>query len=227
MSRMIFNIPVGGKRSVLVSVYGAVNETVTLTSAKGEVFTAITNENGIAAALELPVGVYTVVGSVSKGALASRTVTVDKNTTVVTAYPDGAIYWYGVFADGVSYKLFNIAGGAKPELQTNRIFIQPGQGYSGGIAFEPAIKRVNYTALKGCIDWNPQNSSWFACNIGLSTTNTEDPSGAGVTFVVKATGESGVTDYSCDISSVDADTAYYIKLRQNGNEFYVNAVWLE
>lgn len=94
MSRRLALYAAGGGK-VTIPVHGAPNETVTLTGVKGESFTATTNEHGIAAALELPVGVYTVVGSVSKDALASRSVTVDKNTTEVTAYPPGAVFWFG------------------------------------------------------------------------------------------------------------------------------------
>lgn len=86
---MIFNIPVGGKRSVVVSVYGAANETITLAHSNGTVFSV--KHGGI---MELPYGTYTVTGGISKY---SKTATVNKNTTRINAWPDGATiyYWYG------------------------------------------------------------------------------------------------------------------------------------
>ena len=90
---MIFNIPVGGKAKVVVSVYGAASETVTLTDAKGNAFTADTNSAGYGGTLEIPVGVYTIKGGHTQH---SKSVTVTKATTAVYAMPDGTIvYWYG------------------------------------------------------------------------------------------------------------------------------------
>ena len=90
---MIFNIPAGGSAKGLVTVYGAASETVTLTSAKGKVFTTETDATGKGGQLEIPAGVYTVSGSRSEY---SKSVTVDKTTTEVYAMPNGTVvYWYG------------------------------------------------------------------------------------------------------------------------------------
>lgn len=74
---------------MVVSVYGAVNETITLTHQDGSSFSAA---NGTA--VELPFGTYTVTGGISKF---SKTAVVDKTTTRINAWPDGATiyYWYG------------------------------------------------------------------------------------------------------------------------------------
>ena len=90
---MIFNIPVGGKRSVIVSLYGAASEEVTLTHEKGTVFSSTTDTSGYGGTIELPLGTYTVKGGYTEY---SKSVTVDKNTTEIYAMPDGTIvYWYG------------------------------------------------------------------------------------------------------------------------------------
>ena len=93
---MIYNLAPGGKRSVIVPVYGAVSETVTITDGTNT-YTVATDAHGIGTTQpELPFGTYTVKGTRSAGALsAGRSVTVDKNTAAVAAYPPGALFWYG------------------------------------------------------------------------------------------------------------------------------------
>lgn len=89
---MIFNIPMGGKGSAVVSAYGAPDETVTLTHSNGKVFTLTANDDST---MKIPAGVYTVKGSVSGF---EKTTTVTKATTRIEAWPDGATiyYWYGL-----------------------------------------------------------------------------------------------------------------------------------
>lgn len=90
---MIFNIPAGGVQKTTVTVYGAANETVTLTSIKGEAFTTDTDASGVGGTLKIPVGMYTVTGSYS-GYTKKKLVL--KTTTEVYAMPNGDIvYWYG------------------------------------------------------------------------------------------------------------------------------------
>ena len=227
MSRRLALYAAGGGKAT-VGVYGAPNETVTISNAKNT-YTVTTGSTGAGtASLEIKHGTYTVTGSVSNAALPSgRTVTIDKNTTLVNVWPGDMVYWFGLFAGGVSYTAKNLVSGS-PTLENRRIKVDPAQGYNGCISFTPTIKRGSRTKLNANVTWNPQNNSWWGCNIGLSTTDAADSSGIGATsYAVQVGGESGVSNYSCDISSVDADTSYYIKIRQYGNEFYVNAVWLE
>lgn len=91
---MIFNIPVGGKLSAVVSVYGAADETVTVTAENGAIYTATTDDTGYGGELKLPRGVYTIAGSVSGF---SKSATVDKNTTRINAWMDNAViyFWHG------------------------------------------------------------------------------------------------------------------------------------
>ena len=89
---MIFNIPMGGKGSAVVSAYGAPGETVTLTHSNGKVFTLTANDDST---MKITAGVYTVKGSVSGF---EKTIEVTKNTTRIEAWPDGATiyYWFGL-----------------------------------------------------------------------------------------------------------------------------------
>lgn len=80
------------KRMIPVSIYGAASETVTLTHSDGTVLKATTNSEGSAGTKELKFGSYTVKGSVSGY---SRTVTVNKSTTMVGAFPDNTFFWHG------------------------------------------------------------------------------------------------------------------------------------
>lgn len=215
----------GGVRTVPVQVYGAANETITITDGKNT-YTVTTDASGKGTTMpEIKYGTYTVTGTISWNALPSgHTVTVDKNTTQITAWTGEMVYWFGVFADGVSYTSFNNASGY-PVNQTNRIYVDPAQGYVGGLAFSPNMARGSATKLNSCITWNPQNSNYATCGIGLSTSAAVDTSGVASSYVAYVQGASKVTLYSCDISSLDAAAKYYIKMRQFGNEFYVHAVW--
>ena len=78
--------------SVTVTVYGAASETVTITNGT-ETFTVATTALGVGTkTIDLPLGTYTVSGSVSGY---SHSVEVNMDTTEIAAYPSGAIYWYG------------------------------------------------------------------------------------------------------------------------------------
>lgn len=110
---MIFNQFIGIKRTAIVTLYGALSEDVTLTPVGGTALAPVTlNAHGISdTTVEIPLGIYTVVGSVSSEILPNgRMVIVDKTTTEVKAYPDGAIFWFGNGGtDGDS--LFSVMGG--------------------------------------------------------------------------------------------------------------------
>ena len=88
---MIFNIPVGrGKADV--AVYGAANETITITPSGKTSFTVNTDSSGYAGTQKLAYGSYTLKGGVSGY---SKTVTVDKNTTKIGVFPDITYFWHG------------------------------------------------------------------------------------------------------------------------------------
>ena len=89
---MIFNMAGwgGGSSKVGVAVNGAVNEIISYSGASAGSIQL--NANGRGSINGLPAGVYTFTGSISGY---SKTVTIDKNTSVINVYPDGALFWYG------------------------------------------------------------------------------------------------------------------------------------
>lgn len=76
-----------------VTFYGGVNETLTL---NGPVTYSVNlNENGMGIAA-VQTGTYVIIGSKSKEALPNgKTVEITSSTSTATAYPDGAIFWFG------------------------------------------------------------------------------------------------------------------------------------
>lgn len=131
---------------MVVSVYGAVSETVTITNGT-DTYTVATNANGVGTTTpEVKLGIYTVTGTVSAGALPSgRSVTVDKNTTAITAYPDGLIYWYGRFATGANAVGVNLAGGAAITKGTNSLSGQGAYQYYMHVYFTPTVSLAGKT----------------------------------------------------------------------------------
>ena len=89
---MIFNVTGCVNRKTVVPVCGAAGETVTLTHEKGTVLTVTVDENGRGALTELKFGTYTVVGGTTGY---SKTVLVDKHTTMVGAFPEHTYFWHG------------------------------------------------------------------------------------------------------------------------------------
>lgn len=120
-----------GKPTAIVTLNGAVGETISWT---GEATGSVSFGSGQCAVtgIELKVGEYTFTGSVSGY---SKTAAVTKNTTVVSVYPDTAIYWYGN-GDASGDSLYSKCGG----------FSAYGWAYSGsGSATTPVIStQANY-----------------------------------------------------------------------------------
>lgn len=212
---MIFNIPVGGKRSVIVSVYGAPNENIKLTHANGTIFTTTTDANGYGGELEIPIGSYTVYGNVSKF---SKTTPVNKYTKTVEAWPDTAniYYWYGLMPIGqfTSVKALpntspytsNPTGVQMPDDQTSgtSIFLKSYGDYSrGGTAYLPktAIRGKYLTLLCSGAFAHTSGKGYLALNLTESLSNGYAP----VKIADIATGETEVT---IDISSISGGSYY-------------------
>lgn len=86
---MIFNIPVGGAKTVVVTLHGGSNEVIQYT---GKASGSVTlDANGKKTGIELKAGAYTFTGKTSGY---SKTVTI-KNDATVKVHPEGAIFWYG------------------------------------------------------------------------------------------------------------------------------------
>lgn len=78
---------------VQATLYGAIGETLTLSGPTNT--QVVLNEHGIGSATLLT-GQYNITGSISKEALPSgRTATLLESDTILTAYPSGAIFWFG------------------------------------------------------------------------------------------------------------------------------------
>lgn len=159
---MIFNHCIGGgKKSAFVTVYGAPSETVTLTPLNGSPVSLTLNANGISSVKEIPIGLYNVIGSTSKEILTSgRSVLVEKNTTKVNAYPDGAIYWFGngdVNGDSLYKGAYTYTAGQVPDGKSG----SSGRGdlvaeadYVGASMSVPSSSGSKY----GGTTWSPQIS---------------------------------------------------------------------
>ena len=179
-----------GASTATVLVYGALSETVTLTHVDGTAFTVTTNANGASSAIKIPIGTYSVVGSVSNQAVSSRTVTVDANTKVVTAYPPGAIFWFGN-GDTDGDTLWNKCGGWTPISGA----YPAGQGRTGA-----AWSTYAYGQASGTDGWytfanHARSSSQYGATSRI--TNLIDYTGyttakALVTSYIQNSGKSGI-----------------------------------
>ena len=124
MSRRL-GVYAGGESTVMVSVYGASEETVTLTKLNGKSYPIIElDEHGISKQNnEIPVGKYIITGSISNEIFPNgRLIEVTKDTTFITTYPLGTIFWFGngdEAGDSLYVEDFAYGSGHKPDFDTN------------------------------------------------------------------------------------------------------------
>lgn len=202
---MIFNIPVGGNAKGLVTIYGAANETVTLTSAKGVELSFAANDG---AAHEIPTGVYTVVGDKSQY---TKTVTVKKDTAKIEAWPDGATiyYWYGYSPVG---DWTNVAAlpktspytnnPTKPVLEpsANSVYMRSAGDYSrGGTCYLPITEIYGDTLHLLCS--GASNRYYLALSLTSSVSHLFEP-----TKVVDIATDD--TEKTIDISDISGGSYY-------------------
>ena len=110
MNMMVYSkdIKLINRVSLTATLYGAPGETLTLSGPTNKTVTL--NSNGIGSATLLS-GQYTITGSVSKEALpAGRIATLLETNTTLTAYPKGALFWFGN-GDNSSDPLWSKCGG--------------------------------------------------------------------------------------------------------------------
>lgn len=136
---MIFNQFCGGKRKVLCTFLGAVGEELTFSS-KGKTFGPYPENTEI----ELSQGDYYVTGSESGY---TKRITV-KAPGTYTAYPDGAIYWYGrelfpITAVGVN-------GSAVLERKTNCLYVYTSGQKTESATFTSTAEPVDFTGYATC-----------------------------------------------------------------------------
>lgn len=130
-----------------VSIYGAINETITLTHSDGTAYSVTANANGYGGERELPFGTYSVKGGTSGF---SKTISVDKYTTRIDAWPTGAYmyFWHGTMPNGgwssSGYKAgSNITGNSTSSVSTT-LTVSASDKYSNGL-----IGMVNAMDLTG------------------------------------------------------------------------------
>ena len=202
---MIFNIPTGGKRTAFVAVYGAAEEEVTLSHSKGQEFTFTANDEQIR---EIPVGVYTVSGSVSGY---SKTLTVTKNTVRINAWPDNATvyYWYGYAPIGEWKATAALPSGSpytsnptKPTVtvNTNSVVIKSAGDYArGGTAYLPKTTIVGTTMMLVCS--GASNNYYLSLNLTGSLSNK-------YTVAASKSISSGATSVELSIESISGGSYY-------------------
>lgn len=216
---MIFNIPVGGKGSAVVSAYGAPEETVTLTHSNGKTFTLTANDGSM---MKIPAGVYTVKGSVSGF---EKTTAVTKNTTRVEAWPDGATiyYWFGLknhsgwttvaklprydsmTGTGITVNRSNKVNPSSSSEQTNSYYFRTtGDTNRGGSAYTGAVT-INGGDLYIMYE-NAQNKNHLSFNATTSVRDDWVP----FSYVSVENGSSGTVK----LTKYNPDSSY-------SGEFYV------
>ena len=212
----------GGKRSSIVSVYGAKNETVTLTHEKGTKFTATTNASGYGGEIEIPFGSYTVAGNVSNF---SKQTVINKYTKTVEAWPDTATiyYWYG-FAPLGEFTAINTLPNTSPytsspvapiiEPSTSNVSIRSSNETArGGTAYLPKTAIRGTTLTLECS--GATNNYYLALNLAESVNNN-NYSPAKVKEI--STGDTKIT---IDISAISGGE-YFPAISMNTNRNAAN-----
>ena len=105
-------------------LWGAPGETLTLTHENGTVITAEADETGCGGAVEIPFGRYTVAGGTTGY---SKSVTVDKHTASVGAFPEHTYFWHGYQAAGgwttENYSDGNHAFGTRACVEDGQLYV--------------------------------------------------------------------------------------------------------
>ena len=228
---MIFNVPVGGWGKTLAAVYGAAGETVTLTDKQGKILSFSANDGQTH---QIPTGKYTVTGSVSGY---SKSFTVDRNTTRINAWPDGATvyYWHGyapvsgwASVAALPKHYAHQANKAAPTLEegANSVFARSLVGtyaYTrGGSVYLPNVTAVGstlYIQVTNAFSYGNDNYGYAYLGFGLA----ESLQGAFVTAAYADIGSpedinerSGV--YTADMSAVSGGTYHpFLSLTTSGS----------
>lgn len=184
---MIFNIPVGCKLSAIVSVYGAAAETVTLTYEKGTTYTVTTDDNGYGGELEIKFGNYTVAGSVSGY---SGSVTVDKTTTIINAWPanDAIYFWHGAAPAGAwsgdDYVTnSNTTEYSKWSTENGKLYVEAYSKFSSAnIGTSSAVDLTGIDQLHFAVDSCNANNTYFVVSptkdLRQKVIEYQDPNGS-------------------------------------------------
>ena len=186
------------KRTVTVSVYGAANETITITPSGKTAFTVTTDSTGYAGTQKLAFGSYTLTGSVSGY---SRTVTVDKNTTKIGAFPDNTYFWHG-HAPLSAWSASGYTASNRTNYGTTTVDSSITVNCNGAllIAIAGTSDPVDLTDIS-TIYVNVTTSYATGCEIGVSSTKVVDAAAAKTSITA-----AGLA--SIDVSSLSGE--YYL-----------------
>ncbi len=220
---------------ITVTVYGAVNDTVSYTGLDGATHTITLNSSGSASAT---VKVYsqgnttlTFSSTIAKDASDlsksyTKDITFTPATTEIYVMPDGALYWYGYIKSGLGsfsrsgYTLYGtaLAGGT---AETNKLNIPTASTNTyRGVGSDNAFTIENkYTKLKAHFD-----ASGNGIQFGL--VNSKTVNGTTTTFAYCQQSTSGNAIIENTIQSYgNAYAFYYAGNSQQYGDCY--ALWLE
>jgi len=199
-----FKLSLGGEckenPETTFTINGAASETITISDNSGNSVATVTTDStgamttldGInATSITLESGTYTFTSSVANpvgetSGNYSKTVNVDGNTEMVNVYPDGALYWYGVYPSSAgSFTGYNYARSdddgyntatQKPTItnNTNDVYLKVSNSKAGGTAAFP--NKININGGRLVIRYtNSRNSSYLNLFIEENLASTYAP----------------------------------------------------
>ena len=216
-----------------MTVYGAVSETITLTSSLGT-FTISTNSVGTGTgAIYAPNSgsiSYTVRGSVSGY---SKTVSVSMSTTTIYAMQNGALYWYGnqcTWITGGSTSdgwLYATSGSSYDEqdciYNTNSISFPVTQGVARIWAPVNNISFSGYSRLYAHVI----SATLYGDNAGkLGVDNVKNASQGTATVWTAIT---GIGTWSVSVSGISSEQPFLVSAnasKESNRQIVVDSVWL-
>jgi len=218
--------------AVTVSVYGAASETVTITDGTNT-YTVATTALGVGTkTLELPLGTYTVSGSVSGY---SHSVEVHSDTTEIAAYPDGAVYWYGREIYPVTARLSVATTYSAATKNTNDIYISATHSGSanrhcyGQVITDTTIDTSSFSTIKVIASRTVATGNGSKIvNAGYATDNATTTLMTGATVTATTATEHSTASPGTSVYlgvSYFANTGGY-KTRTTTSG-YVYAIWME
>lgn len=216
----------GGKKNVLCTFLGAPGETFTIKQNGSVIREGVAEDEEV----ELKQGVYEVIGSISEH---RQTVTV-KKAGEYSAYPDGAIYWYGREIYPVTARLSEATTYAAATKNTNDIYISAthannaGRTCVGQVITNETIDTSSYSTIKVIASRTQASGANKFVYAGYTTSNvtTNQMTGAEVTATTKT-----------EHSTASPGTAVYLGVSYYANtggstdrtttSGYVYAIWME
>lgn len=223
-------------RTILVTVYGAANDTITYTDIHGQTQTIVTDSNGmstnVAIDIHLNGSTITFTSSVAKSFdnlsnPYTKSIALNNYTTRVNVRPDGAIYWYGVYPG--TYQEVKVNGGKTPTVTHNTNYIDIGANGSAGSLWG-ALVILGSTALsagnkvRAICSTNVTTSSKVGRNVEYSV-GANDWDGLTGQYVNASAGGNVLTKGECTLTG--SGYGGFSLTTQNGNTGKLYALWYE